>query len=271
MPNSVASRSMWTTLPSGLLMRLFWLYVLSENLLPTDMIRSASFMAWRADILPCIPSGPMQRSYVDGTTPMLMRVVSTGAWRSSESSMTSLYAFTAPPPTRIIGRFAALIHWTASSNPERSSHRGLMPYSSSRTDSSTWEFIWSTGRSMWTGPGRPVWHISQASLTAWGSLFTSRTLKLCLVMGIMTLYASTSWKAPRPREPVPTWPVNASIGTESANAVATPVTRLVAPGPLVARHTPGLPEALAYPSAMCAAHCSCLTRMCLRFASYSSS
>ena len=90
-------------------------------------------------------------------------------------------------------------------------------------------------------------------------------------MGIMTLYASTSWKAPSPRDPVPTWPVKAIIGTESAKAVATPVTRFVAPGPLVARHTPGFPEALAYPSAMWAAHCSCLTRMCLRSASYSSS
>ena len=87
----------------------------------------------------------------------------------------------------------------------------------------------------------------------------------------MTLYASTSWNAPSPREPVPTCPVKAIIGTESAKAVATPVTRFVAPGPLVARHTPGLPEALAYPSAMWAAHCSCLTRMCLRSASYSSS
>ena len=32
-------------------------------------------------------------------------------------------------------------------------------------------------------------------------------------------------------------------------AVAIPVTRLVAPGPEVARHTPTFPVALAYPSA----------------------
>ncbi len=46
-----------------------------------------------------------------------------------------------------------------------------------------------------------------------------------------------------------------------------PVTRFVAPGPLVAMQTPGLPLALAYPSAMWAAHCSCLTRTCLRLES----
>ena len=38
--------------------------------------------------------------------------------------------------------------------------------------------------------------------------------------------------------------------------VAIPVTRFVAPGPLVARQTPTFPVALAYPSAACAAPCS---------------
>ena len=41
----------------------------------------------------------------------------------------------------------------------------------------------------------------------------------------------------------------AKIGEESMYAVAIPVTRFVAPGPEVAKHTPTLPEALAYPSA----------------------
>lgn len=50
-----------------------------------------------------------------------------------------------------------------------------------------------------------------------------------------------------------TFPVIATKGTESIYAVAIPVTRFVAPGPDVAIHTPTLPEALAYPSAACAA------------------
>ena len=42
-----------------------------------------------------------------------------------------------------------------------------------------------------------------------------------------------------------TFPVIATIGTESRYAVAIPVTRLVAPGPEVAITTPTFPVALA--------------------------
>ena len=54
----------------------------------------------------------------------------------------------------------------------------------------------------------------------------------------------------------------ATTGTESIYAVAIPVTRLVAPGPDVAKHTPTLPVALAYPSAAWLAPCSWLVRIC---------
>ena len=52
---------------------------------------------------------------------------------------------------------------------------------------------------------------------------------------------STSWKASVPISGEATWPVIATIGTLSRKALAMPVTRLVAPGPDVAMHTPGLP------------------------------
>ena len=39
--------------------------------------------------------------------------------------------------------------------------------------------------------------------------------------------------------------MRAMTGLESMWAFAMPVTRFVAPGPLVAKHTPGLPEARA--------------------------
>ena len=52
---------------------------------------------------------------------------------------------------------------------------------------------------------------------------------------------STSWNASVPMKAVGTWPVMASIGTESMKALAIPVTRLVAPGPDVAMHTPSFP------------------------------
>ena len=151
------------------------------------MMRSASAESWMAASLPWRPSGPMFISYEDGTTPIPIRVLTTGAPMSLASSMTSAEAFIAPPPTRIRGRWLSRIHWTASCMPERSSVRGLTPYSSCRSAGSRSLPIWSTGRSMWTGPLLPIWHMSHASLIAWGSLSTSRTLKLCLVMGISRL------------------------------------------------------------------------------------
>ena len=54
----------------------------------------------------------------------------------------------------------------------------------------------------------------------------------------------------------------ATIGTESMYASAIGVTRLVAPGPLVAMQTPTRPVACAYPVAAWPAPCSCRTRMC---------
>ena len=42
-----------------------------------------------------------------------------------------------------------------------------------------------------------------------------------------------------------TWPVSATMGMESIMASTRPVTRLVAPGPDVAQHTPTLPVARA--------------------------
>ena len=56
---------------------------------------------------------------------------------------------------------------------------------------------------------------------------------------------SASWKASVPIVPLGTWPVMATSGTESMWASQMPVTRLVAPGPLVAMHTPTLPVAQA--------------------------
>ena len=56
---------------------------------------------------------------------------------------------------------------------------------------------------------------------------------------------SASWNASVPMEEVATCPVTATRGTESMNAVASPVTRLVAPGPEVASTTPVRPVARA--------------------------
>ena len=49
----------------------------------------------------------------------------------------------------------------------------------------------------------------------------------------------------------------ATSGTESRVAVATPVTAFIMPGPTCSSSTPGCPDIRAYPSAACAAACSC--------------
>jgi len=52
---------------------------------------------------------------------------------------------------------------------------------------------------------------------------------------------SHSWNASVPIAEVGTWPVIATIGTESMKASQSGVTRLVAAGPLVTIATPGRP------------------------------
>ena len=55
---------------------------------------------------------------------------------------------------------------------------------------------------------------------------------------------STSWNASVPIKDRPTCPVMQTIATESMCAVAIAVTKFVAPGPDVAKHTPTAPVAL---------------------------
>ena len=54
-----------------------------------------------------------------------------------------------------------------------------------------------------------------ASATAAGIRSTSVTSSLCLVIGSVMPVMSASWNASVPIRLVPTWPVIATIGTES--------------------------------------------------------
>ena len=64
-------------------------------------------------------------------------------------------------------------------------------------------------------------------------------------MGSVIPMTSVSWNASRPIMGRATWPVIATTGELSMCAVASPVTRFVAPGPDVATHTPIRPLARA--------------------------
>ena len=101
----------------------------------------------------------------------------------------------------------------------------------------------SFGRSIRTGPGRPVEAMWNASRTLSAMSAGSFTRKLCFVMGIVMPVMSASWKASLPTTGVGTCPVIATSGTESIFASAIGVTRLVPPGPDVAMHTPTRPVA----------------------------
>ena len=71
---------------------------------------------------------------------------------------------------------------------------------------------------------------------------------------------SASWNASLPMRCVGTCPVSATIGIESMYASWSAVTRFVAAGPEVTRHTPTFPVTRAYPSAAWPAAASWRTR-----------
>ena len=76
------------------------------------------------------------------------------------------------------------------------------------------------------------------------------------VTGRKSATRSSSWKASRPWIPSAEPPAIATTGECATWAPAMPVTRFVAPGPLVTRHTAGMPVTRARPSAMKAPPCS---------------
>ena len=73
------------------------------------------------------------------------------------------------------------------------------------------------------------------------SFAVSFTSQFILVQGRVMPTVSASWKPSVPIMKVGTWPVSTMIGIESISASVSPVTALVAPGPLVTSATPGLP------------------------------
>ena len=85
----------------------------------------------------------------------------------------------------------------------------------------------------------------KASAMTCGMSLGSVTRKECFVIGMVMPTMSASWNASVPITPLETWPVMATIGTESMWASMMAVTRLVAPGPEVAMQTPTRPVTMA--------------------------
>ena len=76
-----------------------------------------------------------------------------------------------------------------------------------------WSASFATSTS--TGPGRPVAARWNASAIARGISAASVTSMLCLVTGMVMPVMSASWNASVPISGLDTWPVIATIGTES--------------------------------------------------------
>ena len=76
-------------------------------------------------------------------------------------------------------------------------------------------FEMSLGRSINTGPGRPVVATWKAPATTRGISSTSLMSQLCLVIPMVTPVMSHSWKASVPMAGVATWPETTISGVES--------------------------------------------------------
>ena len=103
--------------------------------------------------------------------------------------------------------------------------------------------MWATflGRSMWVEPGLGASAYLKARRQISATVSGRMTTLLRLVMGENMAERSRYWWLVSCICSLETWPVMATSGAPSRKASATPVTRLVAPGPRVARHTPAWP------------------------------
>ena len=97
----------------------------------------------------------------------------------------------------------------------------------------------SRAKSRCTGPGLPETAMRNASAIAADTSSGWRTWYDHFDTGASTATASACCASSQPMSRIVLLTVSATIGLESRSAAARPVARLVAPGPQVARHTPG--------------------------------
>ncbi len=98
-----------------------------------------------------------------------------------------------------------------------------------------------SGKSMKQQPGFSVCATLNALRTISGTISGSRIWVEYLVIGWKRFTRSRIWWLSLCRRVVAPWPAIATSGARSMLASATPVMRLVAPGPSVARQTPARP------------------------------
>ena len=113
---------------------------------------------------------------------------------------------------------------------------------------------------MRVAPGFSASAVLNALRTTSGTVPASQMVCAHLVIGANMATESMFWWLSLCRRRVLPWPMMHTTGERSMLASATPVTRLVAPGPRVPRQTPALPVSRPQASAAKAAACSCRQR-----------
>ena len=186
-----------------------------------------------------------------------MNVVATGMPLLREKARTPLTARprTAPLPARAIGCSASRMS-SAARAMSADDASGCADVLRARGPPRASAAITSSGSSMCVDPGFSASATLKALRTTSGMIAGSPTRAFHFVMGRMISRTSMYWcdsLCIRSRSPCP---VSTTTGARSRNASATPVMRLVAPGPSVAKQTPARPVRRPYASAMNAAACS---------------
>ncbi len=146
----------------------------------------------------------------------------------------------APLPARMTGRSAAMITSVArwSSFMPGSGCTGAWRGSG---EASSGRIITSSGNSRWVEPGFSDSATLNALRTTSGTISGLETRAFHFTTGRMIASRSMYWCDSLCIRSRSDWPVSATSGARSRKASATAVTRLVAPGPSVPRHTPARP------------------------------
>ena len=108
-------------------------------------------------------------------------------------------------------------------------------------EASSGRIITSSGSSRWVEPGFSDSATLNALRTTSGTISGLETRAFHFTTGRMIPSRSMYWCDSLCIRSRSDWPVSATSGARSRNASATAVTRLVAPGPSVPRHTPARP------------------------------
>ena len=193
-----------------------------------------------------------------GTAPLPMNVLTTPMpvlWAKRRSWRAARF-LTAPLPARTIGRFASAMRSTARRTTLWSAAR---PAGLDRGHRRLVALLLGDVLGKFDECPRRVFPASavlNALRTTSGTVPASQMVCAHLVIGANMAIESMFWWLSLCRRRVLPWPMTHTSGARSMLASATPVTRLVAPGPRVPRHTPALPVSRPYASAANAAACS---------------